>query len=232
MRGPAPMARRRPFPPVSAASCPDDSLHPPEKREQQARPSSSGEPPFPHPEEGVAGTASAGYDFSEHGSCLSLLHEAHARKSRQRRWQARAACSARFAGMTRSRTMDATIQGLRRRKGLRGCLKTTACRCLPCLWRPSTNWNRPDEWFFATDGREPLSGLPGFTLRIWTPSSTARSAAKPQGRPRPLSWLRAPRRGAPELAVPLSAGCGPSAPRAVASVGGRMERSRNGTPVP
>ena len=44
--------------------------------------------------EGVAGTASAGYDFSEHGSCLSLLHEAHARKSRQRRWQARAACSA------------------------------------------------------------------------------------------------------------------------------------------
>lgn len=44
--------------------------------------------------EGVAGTASAGYDFSEHGFCLSLLHEAPARKSRQRRWQARAACSA------------------------------------------------------------------------------------------------------------------------------------------
>ena len=43
-------------------------------------------------------------------------------------------------------------------------MKTTACRCLPCLWRPSTNWNRPTNGFFATDGREPLSGLAGLYL--------------------------------------------------------------------
>lgn len=44
--------------------------------------------------EGVAGTAPAGYDFSEHGFCLGLLHEAPARGNRQRRWRPRAACPA------------------------------------------------------------------------------------------------------------------------------------------
>ena len=98
--------------------------------------------------------------------------------------------------------MDATIQGLRLPEGFAGMLEDNGLPLPPLPLEAINELEQTDEWFFATDGREPLSGL------------------------------RAPRRGAPELAVPLSAGCGPPALRAVASVGGRMERSRNGTPVP
>lgn len=79
------------FPRVEQA--PGSRIHP-ERQEQEAWSSSSVEPPFPHPEKMLREQLRMGYDFSEHGFCLSLLHEAPARKSRQRRWQARAACSA------------------------------------------------------------------------------------------------------------------------------------------
>ena len=138
-----------------------------------------------------------------------------------------------FCGMTRSRTMDATIQGLRLPEGFAGMLEDNGLPLPPLPLEAINELEQTDEWFFATDGREPLSGLAGLYLEdLGRRLRQPRSAARPQGRPPPLSWLRAPRRGAPELAVPLSAGCGPPAPRAVASVGGRMERSRNGTPVP
>ena len=51
MRGPAPEGPAQAIPARKrAASRPDASPHPAEKRERQTRPSSSGEPPFPHPE--------------------------------------------------------------------------------------------------------------------------------------------------------------------------------------
>ena len=129
--------------------------------------------------------------------------------------------------------MDATIQGLRLPEGFAGMLEDNGLPLPPLPLEAINELEQTDEWFFATDGREPLSGLAGLYLEDL--DAVFDSPEAPQGlrgRPRPLSWLRAPRRGAPELAVPLSAGCGPPAPRAVASVGGRMERSRNGTPVP
>ena len=120
--------------------------------------------------------------------------------------------------------MDATIQGLRLPEGFAGMLEDNGLPLPPLPLEAINELEQTDEWFFATDGREPLSGLAGLYLEDLDAVFDSPEA--------PQSWLRAPRRGAPELAVPLSAGCGPSAPRAVASVGGRMERSRNGTPVP
>ncbi|MFR3458160.1 MAG: hypothetical protein ACLTTU_07355 [Bilophila wadsworthia] len=66
-------------------------------------------------------------------------------------------------------------------------MKTTACRCLPCLWRPSTNWNRPTNGFSPRTGASRSPGLPGFTLRIWT---RLRQPEAPQGlREGPVRYL-------------------------------------------
>ena len=68
--------------------------------------------------------------------------------------------------------MDATIQGLRLPEGFAGMLEDNGLPLPPLPLEAINELEQTDEWFFATDGREPLS------------------------------------------------------------VGGRMERSRNGTPVP
>ena len=103
--------------------------------------------------------------------------------------------------------MDATIQGLRLPEGFAGMLEDNGLPLPPLPLEAINELEQTDEWFFATDGREPLSGLAGLYLEDLDAVFDSPEA-------------------------PLSAGCGPPAPRAVASVGGRMERSRNGTPVP
>ena len=129
--------------------------------------------------------------------------------------------------------MDATIQGLRLPEGFAGMLEDNGLPLPPLPLEAINELEQTDEWFFATDGREPLSGLAGLYLEDL--DAVFDSPEAPQGlREGPVRYLGCGLLGggAPELAVPLSAGCGPPAPRAVASVGGRMERSRNGTPVP
>lgn len=128
--------------------------------------------------------------------------------------------------------MDATIQGLRLPEGFAGMLEDNGLPLPPLPLEAINELEQTDEWFFATDGREPLSGLAGLYLEDL--DAVFDSPEAPQGSGKAPSAILAAgsSAGAPELAVPLSAGCGPPAPRAVASVGGRMERSRNGTPVP
>ena len=111
--------------------------------------------------------------------------------------------------------MDATIQGLRLPEGFAGMLEDNGLPLPPLPLEAINELEQTDEWFFATDGREPLSGLAGLYLEdldaVFDSPEAPQSLRDGPGRFR---------------------GCRPSAPRAVASVGGRMERSRNGTPVP
>ena len=84
-----------------------------------------------------------------------------------------------FCGMTRSRTMDATIQGLRLPEGFAGMLEDNG---LPLPPLPLEAINELTNGFSPRTGASRSPGLPGFTLRIWTPSSTAPKRRKASGK--------------------------------------------------
>ncbi len=60
--------------------------------------------------------------------------------------------------------MDATIQGLRLPEGFAGMLEDNGLPLPPLPLEAINELEQTDEWFFATDGREPLSGLAGLYL--------------------------------------------------------------------
>ena len=60
--------------------------------------------------------------------------------------------------------MDATIQGLRLPEGFSGMLEDNGLPLPPLPLEAINELEQTDEWFFATDGREPLSGLAGLYL--------------------------------------------------------------------
>ena len=89
--------------------------------------------------------------------------------------------------------MDATIQGLRLPEGFAGMLEDNGLPLPPLPLEAINELEQTDEWFFATDGREPLSGLAGLYLEdldavfdspeapqgVWTPrKATCSNRAK------------------------------------------------------
>ena len=84
--------------------------------------------------------------------------------------------------------MDATIQGLRLPEGFAGMLEDNGLPLPPLPLEAINELEQTDEWFFATDGREPLSGLAGLYLEDL--DAVFDSPEAPQGlREGPLRYL-------------------------------------------
>ena len=76
--------------------------------------------------------------------------------------------------------MDATIQGLRLPEGFSGMLEDNGLPLPPLPLEAINELEQTDEWFFATDGREPLSGLAGLYLEAACSFIEACQACLPQ----------------------------------------------------
>lgn len=86
--------------------------------------------------------------------------------------------------------MDATIQGLRLPEGFAGMLEDNGLPLPPLPLEAINELEQTDEWFFATDGREPLSGLAGLYLEDL--DAVFDSPEAPQGlREGPVRYLAA-----------------------------------------